>query len=86
VGLLGLLPGDSGQPRPRLHSLRHTFAVRALESCPNERDAVGRHLVALSTYLGHGSLASTYWYLEATPELLGDIAQACEKYVKEVAS
>jgi len=85
VGRLGLLPGGCEHPRPRLHSFRHTFAVRALESCPNQRDAVGRHLVALSTYLGHGSVASTYWYLEATPELLGDIAHACESYVKEVA-
>jgi len=84
VGLLGLLPGGSEQPRPRLYSLRHSFAVRALESCPNQRDAVGRHLVALSTYLGHGSVASTYWYLEATPELLSDIAQACQTYVQEV--
>ena len=32
---------------------------------------IGRHMLALSTYLGHASVANTYWYLEATPVLLG---------------
>lgn len=81
---LGLQRGPD-QPKPHLHSLRHTFAVRALESCPNEREHVGRHLLALSTYLGHSSIAHTYWYLEATPQLLGDISRACEAFRKDVA-
>jgi integrase/recombinase XerD len=42
---------------------------------------VSRHLVALSTYLGHGDVANTYWYLEATPELMADIAAAGEGLV-----
>ncbi|MEJ2147698.1 MAG: tyrosine-type recombinase/integrase [Acidobacteriota bacterium] len=67
---------------PQIHSLRHTFAVRALEACRCERDYVGRHLVALSTYLGHAHVADTYWYLEATPQLLGDIAAAWDNFVK----
>jgi site-specific recombinase XerD len=37
-----------------------------------------RHFVALSTYMGHADIASTYWYLEATPELMADIATAAE--------
>jgi integrase len=73
------------QPQPHLQSLRHTFAVRALERCPHERGAVGRHILALVTYLGHASVAETYWYLEATPELLTDIARACEAHLKELA-
>lgn len=61
---------------PRIHSFRHTFAVRALEDCRGNRSEVDRRVLALSTYLGHSSIASTYWYLEATPELLADISTA----------
>lgn len=73
----------AGQPQPRAHSLRHTFAVRALESCPRDGAGVERHMLALSTYLGHGKLAHTYWYLEATPQLLAGIATACERFRQE---
>jgi integrase/recombinase XerD len=67
--------------RPRIHDLRHTFAVRALERSPVGRDRVERHIVALTTYLGHARIESTYWYLERTPRLLKDIAEACEAVV-----
>jgi len=77
---LGLHPGP-GQAGPRLHDLRHTFAVRALEACPDGRERVGQHLLALSTYLGHADVADTYWYLQATPQLLGDIADAAVTFV-----
>lgn len=66
-----------GLPQPRIHDLRHRFAVRALESC-HARDDVARHILALSTYLGHAHVADTYWYLQATPQLMRDIADACE--------
>jgi integrase len=69
------------QPHPRIHDMRHSFATRALESCPEGRDAVARHMVALSTYLGHANILNTYWYLEATPGLLIDIASACDRFV-----
>jgi integrase len=62
--------------RPRIHDLRHTFATRVLEQCSTQREAVARHFVALATYLGHTDIAHTYWYLEATPELLAGIAAA----------
>jgi integrase/recombinase XerD len=62
----------------RIHDLRHTFATRALERCPTRREAVARHFVALATYMGHADIAHTYWYLEATPELMADIAAAGE--------
>lgn len=64
--------------RPRLHDLRHTFATRVLEQCAAGREEVARDFVALSTYLGHSHIRHTYWYLEATPELMGDIAVAAE--------
>lgn len=70
---------DASGKRPRLHDLRHTFAVRALERCPLGRDRVEQHIVALTTYLGHARIESTYWYLESTPRLMKDIAVACEK-------
>jgi integrase len=62
--------------RPRIHDLRHTFATRALERCPADRRAIARQFVALSTYLGHVKMSATHWYLEATPELMADIATA----------
>ena len=42
-------------------------------------------MLALSTYLGHASVADTYWYLEATPQLLTDISDACEAFLKGAA-
>ena len=63
---------------PRIHDLRHTFAVRSLEQCGHDHTAVARHIVALSTYLGHAHVTDTYWYLQATPVLMGQIAEAGE--------
>ena len=67
--------------RPRLHELRHTFALRALQAAPAGRQRIGQHMLALTTHLGHVSIDSTYWYLESTPELLDDIATAGEAYL-----
>jgi integrase/recombinase XerD len=68
-----------GHPRPRLHCLRHTFAVRVLEQCPTDPTRVAQHQLALMTYLGHANVSSTYWYLENTPQLLGQISRASER-------
>ncbi len=73
------LPDRPG--RPRVHDLRHRFATGALESCSATRDHVGRHMLALTTYLGHAHIRSTYWYLENTPQLMTDIAARCEDFV-----
>lgn len=70
--------GGPGEPGARIHDLRHTFAVRSLEGCGPDRYAIARHLIALSTYLGHARVADTYWYLEATPILLREVAEAGE--------
>ena len=43
-------------------------------------------MLALATYLGHVNIYSTYWYLEATPELLRGIATTCEAFCEGVAS
>jgi integrase/recombinase XerD len=75
-----LCPGPN-RHRPRLHDLRHTFAVRALQDSPPGKRRVGQHMVALATYLGHVNIYATYWYLEAAPDLLGDIASVSEVFM-----
>ena len=69
--------------RPRLHDLRHTFAVRALQGSPTGRSRCGAHMVALATYMGHVNIYATYWYLEATADLMRDVAAAGEGFVYE---
>ena len=69
--------------RPRLHDLRHTFAVRALEGSPSGRSRCGAHMVALATYMGHVNIYATYWYLEATADLLRDVAVAGEAFMSK---
>ena len=55
---------------PRLHDLRHRFAVQALVRWYEQGEDVQRRMPELSTYLGHVCVANTYWYLEAWPELM----------------
>lgn len=62
----GIAPGG----RARIHDLRHTFAVRTLLGWYRRRVDVAARMPQLSTYLGHGDPAATYWYLTAAPELL----------------
>lgn len=72
------LRGTTGSRGPRIHDLGHTFAVRSLERCADDAQAVAQHITALSTYLGHAHVADTYWYLQATPELMVHMAAAGE--------
>jgi len=57
--------------RPRIHDLRHAFAVRTLIDWHQAGLDAEQRLPLLSTYLGHVSPSCTYWYLSAVPELLG---------------
>jgi integrase len=58
-------------PIPRLHDLRHTFAVSRLITWQRRGgDEVNQKILALATYLGHRNIRHTYWYLSAMPELL----------------
>lgn len=52
--------------------------MRSLERCAGDAAAVRRHATALSTYLGHAHVSDTYWYLQTTPLLMGQIAEAAE--------
>ncbi|MGO4405210.1 tyrosine-type recombinase/integrase [Bosea sp. RAF48] len=56
--------------RPRIHDLRHTFAVATILDGYRDGNEPGNRIALLSTYLGHVDPASTYWYLSAAPELL----------------
>jgi integrase/recombinase XerD len=64
------LRGPSDHHGPRLHDLRHTFAVRTLLGWYRDGADVEQRLPQLATYLGHAHVSDTYWYLTATPELL----------------
>jgi integrase/recombinase XerD len=64
--------------RPRAHDLRHGFAVSTLLDWQRCGVRIDERIAALSTFLGHVSPADTYWYLSATPELMGAAAQRLE--------
>jgi integrase len=56
--------------RPRVHDLRHRFAVQTLIDWQRSGENIDERITTLSTYLGHVSPADTYWYLSASPELM----------------
>lgn len=56
--------------QPRIHDLRHRFAVQTLIDWYRSGVNINEHIATLSTYLGHVSPADTYWYLSASPELM----------------
>jgi len=84
IGQVGL-EGAGQRVRPRPHDLRHTMAVRTLPGWYLAGENVDRRMPLLSTFLGHTDPASTYWYLEAVPELL-ELISAQLARVAEVLS
>jgi integrase/recombinase XerD len=74
IGEIGL-EGRGARARPRPHDLRHAFAVHTLLDWFQAGENIDRRMPLLSTYLGHVDPASTFWYLEAVPELLEHISQ-----------
>jgi integrase len=70
-------PGDS--IRPRLHDLRHTFAIRTLLGWYRQGANVEEKLPALSTYLGHTCVRDTYWYLSACPDLMQEAVRRLDR-------
>jgi len=55
---------------PRIHDLRHSFAVRRLILWHEQGIDVDQAMLTLSTYLGHAKISNTYWYLTGVPELM----------------
>jgi len=78
----GLSP-RSPQCRPRIHDLRHSFAVTTLLRWYQDGGDVAAQLPLLSAWLGHADPASTYWYLTGTPELLALAATRLETSTQE---
>ena len=70
---------DPGRRRPRLHDFRHSFAVKTLLDWHARGLDVQSMLPRLSTYLGHVSPKTTYWYLSAEPGLLRAAADRLEE-------
>jgi integrase/recombinase XerD len=75
----------SASCRPRIHDLRHSFAVASLLEWYRRGDDVQAMLPRLSTYLGHSDPRHTYWYLSAAPELLALAAERLEAHLGETA-
>lgn len=75
------LEARPGTADPRLHDLRHSFAVNTVLDAYQSGDDVQTRLPLLSTYLGHVNPATTYWYLSAAPELLGLAGQRLEAHL-----
>lgn len=74
AGRVGLQP-RAGSGLPRVHDMRHTFAVATLRSWYEAGADVAARMPLLSAYLGHAHPVSTYWYLQAAPELLALAAE-----------
>ena len=70
---------------PRLHDFRHGFAIRTLLRWYRSGEDVDRRMPVLSTYLGHGNVSGTYWYLGSTPELITAASKLIETRWKGVA-
>ena len=65
------LRGPSEHTGPRIHDLRHRFALNTLIQWYRAGEDIERRLPVLSTFLGHTHVADTYWYLSVHPELMG---------------
>jgi site-specific recombinase XerD len=76
----GIRRSDGGRFQPRLHDMRHTFAVTRLLTWYREGADVQRLLPHLSTYLGHINIGATHRYLTMTPELLSEACRRFERY------
>jgi integrase len=73
--------GRGAHGAPRIHDLRHSFAVRRLMLWHQQGVDLDQRMLALSTYLGHVKVSSTYWYFTAVPELMAIVGQRFEHFV-----
>lgn len=75
---IGLRHQGDAYRGPRIHDLRHSYAVSALLRWYRAGEDVEQRLPQLSTYLGHSHVRDTYWYLSACPELMEHAALRLE--------
>ncbi len=71
---------QTGRLRPRLHDLRHRFAMKTLLHWYRDGQDVEQQLPTLSAFLGHVQVSDTYWYLSACPELLDAAKNRLERH------
>jgi integrase len=71
-----------GHDGPRIHDLRHRFAVRRLMLWHEHGTDIDQAMLALSTYLGHAKISNTYWYLTAVPELMALAGAKFERFAQ----
>jgi integrase len=69
-----------GHGQPRVHDLRHSFAVRRLTLWHEKGADIDQRMLALSTYMGHVKISNTYWYLSAAPELMALAGARFERF------
>jgi integrase len=74
--------GWRGDPMPRVHDMRHTFAVRNLLRWCEGREDVDGKIISLTAYLGHVNPSCTYWYFSAVPELMAIAGKRFEAYAR----
>jgi len=74
------MANQTGRLRPRLHDLRHRFAMKTLLHWYRDGQDVEQLLPTLSAFLGHVQVSDTYWYLSACPELLGAAKDRLERH------
>lgn len=84
IGIRKKIKGKRVGCGPRLHDMRHRFAAQTLVDWYRAGINIEREIHKLSTYLGHGHVNDTYWYLEAVPELLELATQKLMEERKEV--
>jgi integrase/recombinase XerD len=77
------LRGPAASHGPRIHDLRHRFAVKTLVHWYRAGEDPERRLPILSAYLGHVHVADTYWYLSAWPELMQEAMRRLERRWEE---
>lgn len=78
-------PNRGTHHAPRVHDLRHTFVVRRMLAWYADGTDIDQAMLSLATYVGHGMVTNTYWYLSAVPELMDLAAKRFEAHQTEAA-
>ena len=77
------LRGTTDSKGPRIHDIRHTFAVKTMLNWYRDGVDINQKISLLSTYLGHKKPSDTYWYITSMPELLAQAALRFENKIGE---
>ena len=78
------IPHQGRGKGPRLHDLRHTFAVHSLQNAIKNGSDINAYLPILCTYLGHQRISSTEQYLRLTAEVFPDVISSVDTVMNEI--